>query len=801
MSNNTIENNEIDSIKEDPSEKNFFLLIIYLCFIFIIPIIIICYYPLASCINKIKQALINLKKMFFYCLIISFDRFCKLILNKICKRIEGLYKLISNKNYKEIKNELEGKDEIKEDNNIINSEDKDKNASYSQEDIGNNSEDNGQKESNDDEKCSFNIDGDIMYGITFLARIIITYYSFYGLLFIYNFVIQYIILIHNLIFKIENNSLKYVLLLFLLFLSYCFSKILVIPTFDFFSFPFLNFRDSLSHLWSFNYIYENKKFETEKITKRFNFKLNFLFILLEICFFITYGLGVLSINITLKDLLTSFILIIIYSYYLIITACYILINFFLKLRCSKNGLEKREKLPDINLVSYYINPSLEKSNENENKDNYSYYNRIFHNVVIFIFEIVYLIFFIKNNEGDIKINFLISIIYFIGIFNSFLMRFPFFFRDKIKFNSNLNIENEYNPKNRLKVSIIRYFCLSICLIISFILSFISIKIKDKNHDDSIDFNEFQKIRPIELDSNEPKDLLLPSLCYSTIHGIPITLFIPFINDAYYYHKNISSFNYSGYRHLFFNDSEYKIMPIGNLINDSSKGKVKMIHYNLISSNNNVTILSIKGTSNKKDMYLDLQLYIPSVFLNLLTTFSIFTKLKDTYSFYLVEYSLSIPYRLFFKIFIIDDYINDLEHAFNENIKKFSKNVVIVGHSLGGGLSKILGKRVKKQSISLSGPGVNAFHSLWGYEGISENFDISTIDLVPDMDLVPRVEVSGGTILRIICREGPFGCHNKAYSLCEVLIMCRNPNREIYCRKMANLNDLQIKTIFKNSELN
>ena len=62
---------------------------------------------------------------------------------------------------------------------------------------------------------------------------------------------------------------------------------------------------------------------------------------------------------------------------------------------------------------------------------------------------------------------------------------------------------------------------------------------------------------------------------------------------------------------------------------------------------------------------------------------------------------------------------------------------------------MFGRTVKKQAISLSGPGINAFNSLWNYEGESENFEISAIDLVPDRDLVPRVEVSGGTIYRII----------------------------------------------------
>ena len=91
-------------------------------------------------------------------------------------------------------------------------------------------------------------------------------------------------------------------------------------------------------------------------------------------------------------------------------------------------------------------------------------------------------------------------------------------------------------------------------------------------------------------------------------------------------------------------------------------------------------------------------------------------------------------------------------------------------------------------------------TLWEYEGSSENFEISAIDLVPDMDLVPRVEVSGGTIYRIICKEGPLDCHGKELSLCEVLIMCRNPNYEQYCDKMAKITNKQMETIKESSEL-
>ena len=229
----------------------------------------------------------------------------------------------------------------------------------------------------------------------------------------------------------------------------------------------------------------------------------------------------------------------------------------------------------------------------------------------------------------------------------------------------------------------------------------------------------------------------------------------------------------------------------------------MIQYNVFKKaerDTEITILAIKGTTNKKDAFIDFQLYFPSILLNLLSTFSLQGQQKETLSFKFIEYSLSVPYRIFFQYSLIQSYLNDLRKAYNDNYNSFHKNIIIVGHSLGGGLAKLLGRLLNKQAISLSGPGVNAFHSLWGYEGNSENFELSAIDLVPDMDLVPRVEVSGGTTYRIVCKDGPFACHSKALSLCEVLIMCRNPNYEQYCTKMAKIDQEQIEAIKESSEL-
>ena len=236
-----------------------------------------------------------------------------------------------------------------------------------------------------------------------------------------------------------------------------------------------------------------------------------------------------------------------------------------------------------------------------------------------------------------------------------------------------------------------------------------------------DFTDFENLSNIVADNKNKKNgTLLPNICNSHIYGIPLYLYIPFINDAYYYNETKitkkSSFDYPDYKKIFFDEKEYVIEPIGDLVGkDKNEETVKMIEYHVTNKNNgfNLTILSIKGTTTTKDIFIDLQLYVPSVFLHLLSIFSIFGNELESNSFKLLEYSLSIPYKILSDSFFIDKYIDDLQYAYNKyhtRENKFSETVVIVGHSLGGGLSKILGKIEKEQSISLSGPGINAFQN-------------------------------------------------------------------------------------------
>ena len=690
---------------------------------------------------------------------------------------------------------------------------------------------------------------DFWFGVSLPGRILMTLYSLHGLFFIYNLVISYIIFIPSILNVIEKYSKAAVFVFGIMYIAFALysSNILIIPTFEFFSFPFLLYREPLAHIYSLIYIFKDIKYTVKDAENEHNIFAIVFFIIIEITYFIgfVFGLGLtpkLDGFKNFKDIVKVIMLSCVLIYYIIIILEYTIYSFYLIFifflgqlcdeKCLRNAINsnfKDKEISNLNLFSHLINPYVIANYKDNNKElneddecsceNCHYDTTIILKFIIFVFSFICLILILVFSISNIIDIISFIVIYLIMTILFMPLNFPFCYRNRKTFgafggncckkNKNncfcTNIKYEDKSIHSHIVSITRLFSNLILFAVAFVLLFIFLF---RDNTQIIQKNDF--LLKGEKENSDTKKLLLPNMCYSSIYNVPLQLFLPFINDAYYY-GNIkddiintqnktqinSSLEINDYTKLFFDD-DYEIKVIGNLI--KKKDTVKMIQYNVKNKKNYVTILAIKGTTYNQDIYLDAQLYFSSILLSLLSTFSLSTQ-KDSLYFEFLEYCLNIPYRMFYRSLLVDEYMNNLKDAYAENEYKFYQNVVIVGHSLGGGLSKLFGRYIGKQAISLSGPGTKAFHYLWNYGLTSENSEISSIDLIPDLDLVPRVEVSGGTIYRIICKKGILSCHSKENSFCEVLIMCRNPAYKIYCRDFAKFGNFDIDTIVLSSQLN
>ena len=83
-------------------------------------------------------------------------------------------------------------------------------------------------------------------------------------------------------------------------------------------------------------------------------------------------------------------------------------------------------------------------------------------------------------------------------------------------------------------------------------------------------------------------------------------------------------------------------------------------------------------------------------------------------------------------------------------------------------------KYNKQSISFSGPGVTPLEYEYSQNNLRKNYIKQFfVDIIPDNDIVPRLETTSGTIFRVICEESIFSfkCHSIDRTFCMMGMMC------------------------------
>jgi hypothetical protein len=209
-----------------------------------------------------------------------------------------------------------------------------------------------------------------------------------------------------------------------------------------------------------------------------------------------------------------------------------------------------------------------------------------------------------------------------------------------------------------------------------------------------------------------------------------------------------------------------------IINEDSKYGVALLITLEIPNQKPLSIFAIQGSIKKLDWWLDIEIFCSSSIFSFLNRISL-SQLESLTS-NIITWLLTIPLRFLEKLTLFEKYSESLEPFIFNEIQKIngSNNIIFVGHSLGGGLAKYFGLKYHKESISFSGPGITPLEFKLKEELKYKYFKTNLIDVIPDYDIIPRIETTAGIRYRVLCNKGFFECHGIERTVCQMGATCR-----------------------------
>ena len=258
------------------------------------------------------------------------------------------------------------------------------------------------------------------------------------------------------------------------------------------------------------------------------------------------------------------------------------------------------------------------------------------------------------------------------------------------------------------------------------------------------------------------------ICNSSIYGLNM-LKIGSLALASYTTNINNTRNYinkSFFKEKIENITEMKI------INENSTYGVALLITLQIPNERPLSIFTIQGSIKKLDWWVDIEIFCSSAIFSFLNRISV--SQLESLSSKIINWLLTMPLRFLDKITLFKKYFNSLDPYISEEIKNINgtNNIIFVGHSLGGGLAKYFGLKYHKESVSFSGPGITPLEFKLKDELNYKYFKTNLIDVIPDYDIIPRIETSAGIRYRVLCNKGFFECHGIERTICQMGATCR-----------------------------
>ena len=260
-------------------------------------------------------------------------------------------------------------------------------------------------------------------------------------------------------------------------------------------------------------------------------------------------------------------------------------------------------------------------------------------------------------------------------------------------------------------------------------------------------------------------LITNSICYAKPKEMSILQLSALCEAAYYDYNDFG--NFSLFMTEFFGSSWNSTILYEDTksFNATYRGYMRKFTF----TDKKLVIFAIRGTAELMDALADAELWFGSVVLDLVLPFVPFLDIYSDISHQHLGTIMSVPRFIFPQWSLIDGYVKEFETYIKSQTINDDHDVLIVGHSLGGGLSKILSLTTGYQAVSVSGPGVRSV--LGFYKTKYQSMEQTFVNINPDQDFVALVDSVTGSLFQVPCRAGFINCHSLTRTLCMISIMC------------------------------
>ena len=183
-----------------------------------------------------------------------------------------------------------------------------------------------------------------------------------------------------------------------------------------------------------------------------------------------------------------------------------------------------------------------------------------------------------------------------------------------------------------------------------------------------------------------------------------------------------------------------------------------------SPSRNMSVIAFRGTATGGDAISDLSTWYSSIFLDMASLFlPLSSVLPLSFIQWFVDTTSALQSSLVPPIF-------DLSIEFTKRVMQ-ERRVVLTGHSLGAAVANVVAASTDLRSVAFSPPGV-----VWSAKnfGISKDFVASnTVSVVPDRDPVTKIDMQGGLVQSIRCKDGlsSVTCHSLYLTACVLWRSC------------------------------